>query len=132
MWCPVLEHALLHIGGDNRRCANYHLPLANSPLRTLQASSQDQVLTSLFVAFSRLASKKDYVQHHVLVQAAAVYQALEANGLFYVCGDAKHMAKDVHRALHDVIQASRKCSTSEAEAYVKALQTSGRYMQDVW
>jgi NADPH-ferrihemoprotein reductase len=84
------------------------------------------------VAFSRLAANKDYVQDHLLKQAQSVYEALEANGLFYVCGDAKHMAKDVHRTLHQVIQLSRKCGTSEAEAYVKALQTSGRYMQDVW
>ena len=41
-------------------------------------------------------------------------------GSVYVCGDAKHMARDV------------PCSESQAEAYVQRLADEGRYQRDVW
>ncbi len=46
----------------------------------------------------------------------------------YVCGEAKNMAKDVHRTL-------LKLAVNEpegAEAFVAALSNSGRYQKDVW
>jgi sulfite reductase alpha subunit-like flavoprotein len=56
----------------------------------------------------------------------------EGGGSVYVCGDAKHMAKDVHRALIALVAAQKPCSDGQAEAYVQRLADEGRYQRDVW
>ena len=47
------------------------------------------------MAFSRDGKTKDYVQHHMARESALIAPVLRegAGGHFYVCGDAKHMAK---------------------------------------
>lgn len=90
-------------------------------------------LSHLHVAFSRDQASKDYVQHHVAAHAAEVWAVLShPGGAAYVCGDAKHMAKDVHRALIQVVQDHKRCSGTQAEGFVKELQDAGRYLRDVW
>ncbi|KAG2496114.1 hypothetical protein HYH03_005717 [Edaphochlamys debaryana] len=90
------------------------------------------VLSDLHLAFSREASAKDYVQHHIERRGADLWALLERGAHLYVCGDAKHMAKDVHRAIIALVQAGRGCSGTEAEGFVKELTDSGRYQRDVW
>lgn len=47
----------------------------------------------------------------------------------YVCGEAKNMARDVHRAL---IELYKKRDAKAAEAKIKLLSDEGRYQKDVW
>jgi sulfite reductase (NADPH) flavoprotein alpha-component len=50
----------------------------------------------------------------------------------YVCGDAKRMAKDVERALVDIVAQHGARNTSQAIAFVAELKKQGRYQQDVY
>ena len=57
------------------------------------------VLTRLDTAFSRDQAEKIYVQHRMRENAVELWSWLEAGAHFYVCGDAKRMAKDVEETL---------------------------------
>ena len=50
----------------------------------------------------------------------------------YVCGDALHMAKDVERALVDVVAKFGARSIDDAIAFVAELKKAGRYQTDVY
>jgi NADPH-ferrihemoprotein reductase len=90
-------------------------------------------LTALNVAFSREGDVKDYVQHHMARQGAEIWDLLgpKGKGYLYVCGDAKNMAKDVHNTLLD-IAGKVNGGKAHAEASIRELLDSGRYLKDVW
>jgi sulfite reductase (NADPH) flavoprotein alpha-component len=93
---------------------------------------KDGFLTNIDTAFSRDAEKKLYVQHKMLEQSGELFQWLNNGAYFYVCGDREHMAKDVHEALLLIVEKEGNKTRDEAEAYVKDMQTSGRYQRDVY
>ena len=73
-----------------------------------------------------------YVQHRMLEQAAEMYSWLNDGAVFYVCGDASRMAKDVHEALITIAEKEGGKSREDAEAWVKQLHTDKRYLKDVY
>ncbi len=93
---------------------------------------KEGVLTKADVAFSRDYEQKTYVQHRMLENGKELYDWLEKGAHFYVCGDAKKMAKDVDVALRDIIQQQGGVTPEKAEEYVKYLQVSKRYQSDVY
>ncbi|GAB4169413.1 MAG: hypothetical protein Fur0032_07930 [Terrimicrobiaceae bacterium] len=92
----------------------------------------DGTLTKLTTAFSRDQAHKIYVQHRLMENSRELYEWLEAGAYFYVCGDAKNMAKDVDLALHQIIEKEGNKSPDEAAAYVDELKKSKRYRKDVY
>ena len=50
----------------------------------------------------------------------------------YVCGDAKHMAVDVHQALLRILEEKGGKSPSEAAEYMSGMEAADRYQRDVW
>jgi sulfite reductase (NADPH) flavoprotein alpha-component len=84
------------------------------------------------LAFSRDQSNKIYVQHRLHEQGRRLYEWLDGGAHLYVCGDASHMAKDVHKALVDIVAEHSGRTAEDAEAWLSQLIQQGRYARDVY
>lgn len=93
---------------------------------------KDGVLTKADIAFSRDQKEKHYVQHRMLDNGKELFDWLESGAHFYVCGEAKRMAKDVDSALREIILKQGGVTPEKAEEYVKYLQISNRYQTDIY
>jgi sulfite reductase (NADPH) flavoprotein alpha-component len=91
-----------------------------------------RVLTRLTLAWSRDAEQKIYVQDRMREVGRDLWSWLAEGAHVYVCGDAKRMAKDVERALVDVVTSYGARSADAAVAFVSDLKKNGRYQQDVY
>ncbi|CAN5474383.1 hypothetical protein BH20VER3_BH20VER3_22250 [soil metagenome] len=92
----------------------------------------DGVLTRLETAFSRDQAHKIYVQDRMMGASGDLWKWLEEGAYFYVCGDAKRMAKDVDAALGKIVQQQGGLSVEEANQYVEKLKNEKRYRRDVY
>lgn len=86
----------------------------------------------LETAFSRDQAEKIYVQHRMKECGAELFAWLEQGGSFFVCGDAKRMAVDVDRALHEAVAEHGGLDPEQAADYVARLREQGRYVRDVY
>jgi sulfite reductase (NADPH) flavoprotein alpha-component len=93
---------------------------------------RDGMLSRMDVAFSRDSTAKTYVQHRMQEQAHDVFAWLEEGAHIYVCGDAKHLAPDVHDALIEIVATQAHTGRDAAEDYVRSLQSDHRYQRDVY
>jgi sulfite reductase (NADPH) flavoprotein alpha-component len=91
-------------------------------------------LHRLDLAFSRDQPHKVYAQHRILEQAGELWAWLQNGAYFYVCGDAKHMAKDVHQTLIQIAREQGGLSPAAAAEYVNVtlMKTEKRYLRDVY
>lgn len=91
------------------------------------------VLTDLYLAFSRQQKNKVYVQHLLggAANAKALCAELDQGGYIYVCG-ATAMGGDVHTALVEILRKHKSMTNERALAFLKDLQKSGRYVQELW
>jgi sulfite reductase (NADPH) flavoprotein alpha-component len=83
-------------------------------------------------AFSRDQLGKIYVQDRMRENAGELWAWINGGASFYVCGDAKRMAKDVDTALHDIIADQGRMTPAQAVDYVKAMKKEKRYQRDVY
>ena len=98
----------------------------------LETFRRDGALAYLDTAFSRDQAEKIYVQDRMRERAQELFGWLEEGAHFYVCGDAKRMARDVDAALHDVIACAGGRTPEQAAEYVRQLQSRKRYQRDVY
>ncbi|MER7641565.1 bifunctional nitrate reductase/sulfite reductase flavoprotein subunit alpha [Streptomyces sp. NPDC126522] len=126
------RRALGHAGpnwlffGEQRRATDF---LYEAELTGLL---EEGALARLDTAFSRDQRAKVYVQDRLREHGAEVWRWLREGAHFYVCGDASRMAKDVDRALRDIVVAHGGMDEGEAGAYVKQLAAAKRYVRDVY
>lgn len=92
----------------------------------------DGLLNDLDLAWSRDQEKKVYVQHKMLEKKAQLWSWLQEGAIFYVCGDASRMAKDVDQALRTIAQEEGAMGEEDAGAWVKSLLKERRYLKDVY
>ena len=97
-----------------------------------QAALRDGSLDRLDLAFSRDSDAKLYVQQRIRERGRDLYAWLQEGAHLYVCGDANHMAKDVHAALLDVAVTQGGRSREHAREWLSDLLQQGRYARDVY
>lgn len=97
-----------------------------------ESYQKDGILNELDLAWSRDQAEKVYVQHKMLEKGSQLWNWLNDGAVFYVCGDASRMAKDVDQALRTIAQEEGSMSEEDAGAWVKALQKERRYLKDVY
>ena len=90
------------------------------------------LLTRLSLAWSRDSGQKFYVQDRMREVGRDLWAWLADGAHIYVCGDAKRMAKDVERALVDIVAQYGAREIEQAVAFVAELKKKGRYQQDVY
>jgi sulfite reductase (NADPH) flavoprotein alpha-component len=112
--------------GDQRRDFDYLYE------QELDGYKRDGVLTKLDLAFSRDQAEKVYVQTRMLENGAEIWRWLKEGAHFYVCGDAKRMAKDVDEALKTIAMQHGGMSAEQAKAFVADLSKAKRYQRDVY
>lgn len=91
-----------------------------------------ELLNRIDLAFSRDQPQKIYVQQRMREQGRELFSWLQEGAHVYVCGDAQHMANDVHQALLDVLCEHGGYSTDRAAEEVLELQRARRYQRDVY
>jgi sulfite reductase (NADPH) flavoprotein alpha-component len=87
------------------------------------------VLGRLDLASSRDQPEKRYVQHVLWEQRKALRTKLDDGATIYLCGDAKHMARDVDNTLMRILAEDKQGSGQDA---LDALISAGRYKKDVY
>ncbi|XP_050023019.1 NADPH--cytochrome P450 reductase isoform X2 [Dermacentor andersoni] len=90
-------------------------------------------LTKLYLAFSRDQPHKVYVTHLLRQNKDEVWDLIgKKNGHFYICGDARNMARDVHEILLEIFRENGNMTEDEAVSYLKRMESQRRYSADVW
>ncbi len=95
-------------------------------------AKSDGYLTRIDCAFSRDQEHKIYVQHRMHENSAELWKWLEEGAQFFVCGDAKRMAKDVDAALRQIVEKEGGMDGEKANEYIEKMKTEKRYKRDVY
>ena len=96
------------------------------------AMKAEGYLEKLDLAWSRDQQEKVYVQNKMLESGKALWEWINEGAHFFVCGDAKRMAKDVDAALHTIAQQYGGLSDEDAISYFKEMKREKRYLRDVY
>ncbi len=89
-------------------------------------------LEKMHCAFSRDQTHKVYVQDRMRENGAEIWRWLEEGAHFFVCGDAKRMAKDVDATLRQIIEKEGGKDADAAGEYMEKMKADKRYKRDVY
>lgn len=91
-------------------------------------------LHRLSLAFSRDQARKIYVQHRMREHGRELWDWVRKGAYIYVCGDARHMARDVHQTLIALATEEGGMEPAKAAEYVNVtlMKTEKRYLRDVY
>ncbi|CAG8628141.1 8417_t:CDS:10 [Dentiscutata erythropus] len=93
----------------------------------------DEGQLRVFVAFSRDQDKKVYVQDILKENAQLVWDIVhEREGYIYISGKSDNMPTDVMDAFKYIFISEGGMSEVDAGKYIKTLEMSRRYQQEVW
>jgi sulfite reductase alpha subunit-like flavoprotein len=98
----------------------------------IEAMHADGFLTELDLAFSRDQPEKVYVQDLMRRRGAEIWHWLQGSAHIYVCGDAHLMAKEVDRAIRNIVERHGGLEPEAATAYLRNLSSKSRYQRDVY
>jgi sulfite reductase (NADPH) flavoprotein alpha-component len=114
--------------GDQKKSTDF---LYESQFAELQSKG---ILTRFDTAFSRDQAEKIYVQNRMQENGAELWKWLQEGAYFYVCGDAKRMARDVHQMLITIAQEHGGLTPEAAKEYIEVqfAKTEKRYLKDVY
>ncbi|WP_169253650.1 sulfite reductase flavoprotein subunit alpha [Brevibacterium sp. 'Marine'] len=88
------------------------------------------LLSQISLAFSRDQENKHYVHHEMVERADEIREWLDEGAYIFVCGDKNRMARDVDRALMDII--ANGANAIYAGTEIAKLKAAGRYVKDVY
>jgi NADPH-ferrihemoprotein reductase len=93
-------------------------------------------ITSLHTAFSR-GSHKQYVQDLMKEPSTSkrlIDLLLGKSGVVYICGDGNAMARDVQKALAEILgqQADGSMNLEQGRGEMDRLKKEGRFLLDIW
>jgi len=98
-----------------------------------EGMQKDGFLTHLSLAWSRDQAQKVYVQDRMIENGAELWKWIDGEGAhFFVCGDARRMAKDVDAALRRIVHEHGGKEPDAANEYVEKLKSDKRYKRDVY
>lgn len=90
------------------------------------------LLNRIDLAWSRDQQHKVYVQDKLRENGSELWQWIQDGAHLYVCGDANRMAKDVERALLDVVSTHGAMDPEQADEFLSELRIDKRYQRDVY
>ncbi|SUB81947.1 Sulfite reductase [NADPH] flavoprotein alpha-component [Pragia fontium] len=97
-----------------------------------QRYAKSGLLDRIDLAWSRDLEHKVYVQDKLRENGSELWQWIQSGAHLYVCGDANRMAKDVERALLDVVSTHGAMTPEQADEYLSELRLEKRYQRDVY
>ncbi|QZT38478.1 flavodoxin domain-containing protein [Halosquirtibacter xylanolyticus] len=90
-------------------------------------------ITHIDTAFSRDQEQKVYVQHRIAEKQERLWQWINNdNAHIYICGDKKHMAKDVEESLKTLISKQGGLTHEAAITYLDGLKKTQRFQLDIY
>lgn len=97
-----------------------------------EAFQKEGVLTRLDTTFSRDQGEQRYVTHLIREHSRELYKWLEEGACIYLCGNKRTMAKDVRKALAEVIADGAGVPAEKGEIILENLKKERRFQEDVY